>query len=314
MTRPTFSITVVALLAALLPLRAGGHPSHALPSLEAHSTPALAAPRLLEGLGEYHFPITSDVPAARRYFDQGMILAWGFNSAEAERSFREASRLDPNCAMCRWGIAYALGPSINHDLDEAAAKIAYEAVREARALSRNAGERERALIGALAKRYSAHPTASRSTLDAAYAAAMRAVAQQFARDADVLTLYAEALMTPRGRDYWRRDGTPQPWTPRIVSILERALRLFPDHPGANHYYVHALEDAPDLSRALPSAERLARIAPGAGHLVHMSAHVYFGLGRYAAAALANEKAIAADRQYPGRQRRESDIHHGLRGP
>lgn len=255
------------------------------------------APRLLEGMGGYRFGITTAAPLAQRFFDQGLVLAWGFNFAEAARSFLEAARLDPDCAMCWWGAAYALGPSINHDMNAASAAAAYRHVRRAGEVSRQATAKERALIQALGKRYGAGRPSDRAKLDAAYAGALRDVAQRFPVDADVLTLLADALMIPRGRDYWRKSGLPRTWTPEILKLLERALELAPDHPGANHLYVHVLEDSPYPERARASATRLQTLAPGVAHLVHMPAHVLLRLGDYAGASLANQNAIAADRAY-----------------
>lgn len=277
-----------------------GHDAHA-PAGYQGARPGAPLPvsegRLLPGTGNYRFRISTRSPLAQRFFDQGLVLAWGFNFAEAERSFREASRLDPECAMCLWGIAFSLGPSINHDMSQAAATAAYSAARKAVRFARAADAKERALIDALARRYKSAPKADRSAPDRAYARAMRGVAQRFPADADVLTLFADALMTPHGRDYWRKDGSPEPWTRDIIAALERALKLAPDHPGANHFHVHVLEDSPHPERAKASAERLRAIAPGVGHLVHMPSHVYLRLGDYAGALRANEEAIAADRAY-----------------
>jgi tetratricopeptide (TPR) repeat protein len=253
--------------------------------------------RLLSGMGSYRMPIATRVPQAQRFFDQGLVLAWAFNFAEAARSFREAARLDPQCATCLWGVAYALGPSINHDMDEAAASAAYEAVSRAQLLAHNAPPRERALIGALATRYAANPKAPRDPLDWVYADAMRTLVAQYPDDADVLTLAAEAAMDLHPHDYWKPDGKPQPWTPGIVEMLERALAKAPLHPGANHYLIHVLEYSPTPGRGLAAAERLATIAPNAGHLVHMPAHLYLRLGRYHDAVQANRAAIMADAAY-----------------
>jgi len=251
-----------------------------------------AGARLLEGMGQYRFAISTAAPLAQRFFDQGLVLAWGFNFTEAGRSFLEAARLDPACAMCRWGAAYALAPSINHDMDAAQAAAAARHVRRASELAAAATPKERALIEALRARYGAGP---RETLDAAYAKALREVARRFPEDADVLTLLADALMVPHGRDYWRKSGAPRPWTGEILALLEKALALAPDHPGANHFYVHMLEDSPTPERARDSARRLQTIAPGVGHLVHMPAHVLLRLGDYAGTVQANRNAIAADR-------------------
>jgi len=299
MQRATLRILLTLGFAAF-PACGSGHDAHATAVNEGvRPGGAIPAPeeRLLPGTGNYRFRISTRSPLAQRFFDQGLVLAWGFNFAEAERSFREASRLDPECAMCLWGIAYSLGPSINHDMSRAAATAAHSAVRQAVRLARAAGARERALIDALARRYEAAPADDRSALDLAYAGALRKVAQRFPDDADVLTLLADALMIPHGRDYWRKDGTPESWTRDIIATLERALKIAPDHPGANHFYVHVLEDSSQPGRAVASAERLRTIAPGVGHLVHMPSHVYLRLGNYAGALCANEEAIAADRAY-----------------
>jgi tetratricopeptide (TPR) repeat protein len=237
------------------------------------------------------------VPQAQKFFDQGLLLTWAFNFAEAVRSFREAVRLDPQCAMCLWGVAYALGPSINHDMDEAAAASAFDAISRAQLLAHHAPPKERALIAALATRYSSNPKAPRDSLDWAYADAMFVLAAQFPDDPDVLTLAAEAAMDLHPHDYWRRDGKPQPWTPGIVELLERALAKAPGHPGANHYLIHILEYSPTPERGLAAAERLPGLAPNAGHLVHMPAHLYLRLGRYHDAVEANRAAINADGAY-----------------
>ena len=253
--------------------------------------------RLLEGMGGYRFDIAASDPLAQRYFDQGIVLAWGFNFAEAERSFIEAARLEPDCAICWWGAAYARGPSINHDMDPAALAAARAHIRRATQLLPRASARQRALIEALGKRYAAGAKRPGAPDDSAYVRAMRAVYQRHPDDTDVLTLLADALMVPHGRDFWTRSGAPRPWTHEILGLLERALALAPDHPGANHYYVHVLEDSPYPERARESAQRLQTIAPGVAHLVHMPAHVLLRLGDYAGAAQANRNAIAADRAY-----------------
>jgi tetratricopeptide (TPR) repeat protein len=254
----------------------------------------LAAPAipLVDGLGRHSMAITTRSPDAQRYFDQGLMLAWGFHFGAAERSFRRAAQLDPQCAMCRWGIAHALGPSINHDPTPQQVEAARTAAAEAVALAGGVSGRERGLIEAQARRY---PPEREAADDDAYARAMRALARRHPRDADVLTLAADALMAPHGRDYWRSDGRPQRWTRTILDTLDAAVRLAPDHPGAHHLRIHVLEDSPHPQRALASAERLPALAPGLGHLVHMPTHVYFHLGRYADALAANERAIEADR-------------------
>lgn len=291
--------TAIALAASLHAAAVSAHPSN--PATRLHGNPVqMAVPvaaRLLEGMGDYRFAVTTAVPLAQRYFDQGLVLAWGFNFAEAARSFLQAARLDAECAMCWWGAAYALGPSINHDMDAASAAAAYRHVQRASRLAGRASAKERALIMALGKRYGAGPRADRARLDAAYVREMREVARRFPDDADVITLLADALMVPRGRDYWSGSGSPRAWTPEILKLLERALELAPEHPGANHFHVHVLEDSPYPERARASARRLQTLAPGVAHLVHMPAHVLLRLGDYAGASLANQNAIAADRAY-----------------
>jgi tetratricopeptide (TPR) repeat protein len=302
MMRRAVSCIAIALATALHAALGSAHSSKPAVRLDQKS-PQQVAPvvvaRLLDGMGDYRLAITTTAPLAQRFFDQGLVLAWGFNFAEAARSFLEAARLDPACAMCWWGAAYALGPSINHDMDPASAAAAYRYIRSAGGSAGHVSAKERALIQALGKRYGPGPRADRAKLDAAYARAMREVARRFPDDADVITLLADALMIPHGRDYWYKSGVPRAWTPEILKLLERALELAPDHPGANHFHVHVLEDSPYPERARASAQRLQTLAPGVAHLVHMPAHVLLRLGDYAGASLANQNAIAADRAYLG---------------
>ncbi len=264
---------------------------------QAHAQDNQQIAPLLEGLGDYHVPITTDVPRAQRFFDQGMVLAYGFNHAEAERSFREAARLDPACAMCYWGVALVLGPNINAAMEDENVPKAYEALQQALALADRANDQERAFIEALTKRYAPEPVEDRTSLDVAYAEAMRGLARRYADDPGALTLLAEALMDVHPWDFWTKQGAAQPWTPEILATLETALKLNLHHPGANHLYIHAVEASPHPQRAEPHADRLGGIAPGAGHLVHMPAHIYLRIGRYHAASTANEKAIVADQDY-----------------
>ncbi len=252
---------------------------------------------VLEGMGSHHHAISTSSPEAQRFFNQGLTLAYGFNHAEAERAFREAARLDPQCAMCFWGAALVRGPNINAAMEADAVAPAYEALQQALALASNAGEKEQAYIQALAKRYVAEPVEDRTALDVAYAEAMREVARRYPDDPDAVTLFAEALMDLHPWDFWTKDGQPQPWTPEILSTLEAVLAQAPDHPGANHLYIHAVEASPTPERGVPSADRLGGLVPGAGHLVHMPAHIYIRVGRYHDASQANERAIAADDAY-----------------
>ncbi len=252
---------------------------------------------LFADLGDHHHPVTTTSRRAQRYFDQGLILAIGFNHREAARSFRQATQLDPDCAMCWWGVALVLGPNINAPMDAADAVEAWEATRTALAAARRATEHERAYVYAIAARYAAQPPADRSALNVAYAEAMREVVRRFPDDLDAATLFAEALMDLHPWDFWLPDGTPQPWTAEILSTLESVLQRDPDHPGAIHFYIHATEASPQPERAEPYADRLGALVPGAGHLVHMPAHTYIRIGRYHDAAMANLDAMAADESY-----------------
>jgi tetratricopeptide (TPR) repeat protein len=266
------------------------------------ATPPAAAsapappPPLFTDLGSHHHP-TSCTPQAQAYFDQGLRLIYGFNHDEAVRAFNEAARLDPDCAMAYGGVALAFGPNINLPLDAERAQSAHDALQRAVAAAPKASAAEQAYIAALAKRYSDDPNADRKALDRAYADAMRQVAKQYPDDPDAATLFAEALMDLRPWDLWSADGQPRPETPEIVATLEAVIQAHPTHPGANHYYIHAIEASTQPERGLPSAERLHSLVPGAGHLVHMPSHIYIRTGRYADAAEANRRAIAADERY-----------------
>jgi tetratricopeptide (TPR) repeat protein len=257
--------------------------------------PGATAP-LFNDLGDHTRSVTTRSPLAQRYFDQGLVLTYGFNHAEAARSFREAQRLDPNCAMCFWGEAYVLGPNINKPMDPADAPRAREASEEALRNAASASPVERALASALSRRYAAEAPADRSGLDRAYADAMRSVARSYPDDADVQALFAEALMDTMPWDYYLPDNSPKPETVEAAAALERALEIEPNHPGAIHYYIHAME-AVTPERAEAGADRLRTLAPGAGHLVHMPSHIYLRVGRYNDASLANQKAAAADESY-----------------
>ncbi|XXX80590.1 hypothetical protein WMF30_17695 [Sorangium sp. So ce134] len=274
------------------------------PPEEAAETPDAERVPLFEGIGALHHPVTTSSALAQRYFDQGLRLVYAFNHDEARRAFEEAARLDPGLAMARWGIALTLGPNINLPADPARERAAFEAVEQARALAASASARERAYVEALAERYAATPGGDRAALDRAYASAMRELARRFPDDLDAGALFAEALMDLRPWDLWTLDGRPQPDTEEIVATLEGVLRRDPEHVGANHYYIHAVEASRAPERALPSAERLGELAPRAGHLVHMPSHIFLRVGRYADASDANERAVLVDRQYIREQRPE----------
>lgn len=255
---------------------------------------------LYTDLGTHHYTISTRVPLAQRYFDQGLRLYYAFNHAEAIRSFGEAARLDPGCAMCHWGSGLARGPNINAAMAPDAYGPAHADVQKALALQAQASPMERALIRALAVRYAPAPPADRAPLDSAYARAMAQVAREFPADAEAAALYAEALMDLSPWNYWTR-GEPRPDTPELVAQLERVIGERPDHPAACHFYIHAVE-AVHPDRAVPCAERLAALMPGAGHLVHMPGHIYIRVGRYLDAIRANEHAVHADEAYIRDQR------------
>jgi tetratricopeptide (TPR) repeat protein len=264
------------------------------------AAPAREPPIVFDDLGRHHHPVTTRSPEAQRYFDQGLRLVWAFNHDEATRAFAWAARLDPECAMAWWGVALAAGPNYNDPGNPERDRRAYAALEKALALGGRVGERERAYIEALSRRYTKQPPPDRKALDVAYADAMREVARRFPDDLDAATLFAEALMDLRPWDLWTPDGRPQPGTAEIVATLEGVLARDPEHPGANHYYIHAVEASADPARGLAAAERLRRLVPGAGHLVHMPSHIYMRVGRYGDAVEANARAIAVDERYLAR--------------
>jgi tetratricopeptide (TPR) repeat protein len=260
---------------------------------EASPTGRLAP--LLEGLGHHRFPVTTRSQEAQTYINQGLILAYGFNHAEAGRSFREAARLDPDCAMAYWGQALVLGPNINAAMDPENEAKAHALAQKAVALEAKASPRERALIDALARRYSGR-AADREAGDRAYAEAMRAVAQRHPDDPDIAMLYVESMMDLRPWSYWMPDGTPYAGTRDIVDLTESVLGKHPRHPLALHLYIHLMESyAPEKAEA--AADQLRGLVPGAGHLVHMPSHIYQRVGRYADSAQVNQAAGAADERY-----------------
>ncbi len=247
---------------------------------------------LYEGLGTHHHPITTAVPRAQAYFDQGLRLTYAFNHAEAIRSFREAQRLDPSCAMCFWGEALALGPNINAPMDPSQAEPAWSALREAMNRLDNTTPKERAFIEALDQRY-APDGGDRAALDRAWADAMIRVAARYPEDDDAQTLMAEAVMDLTPWDYWLDASTPRPAMKGAIEALERVLARNPDHAGACHFYIHAVE-AHQPWRAEGCADRLASLMPAAGHIVHMPAHIFVRVGRYADAIDRNVHAMHAD--------------------
>jgi tetratricopeptide (TPR) repeat protein len=249
-------------------------------------------------LGRHTFQVSTKSPTAQRAFDRGLTIAYAFSHLAAEDEFRRAIEADPDCAMAWWGIALVNGPHINFPaVPEERAKTAISAITKAQTLAVNATKREKALIDALAKRYRAPQPEDRAELDAAYADAMRETARAFPKDADVITLTAEALMNLHPWDLWHNDGRPQPWTAEIVETLERGMKLNPTHPGALHLYIHAVEASPNPGKALAAADRLGPLVPGASHLVHMPSHIYARVGRWSQAARSNADAMKADQAY-----------------
>jgi predicted Zn-dependent protease len=292
MRRAVRALLTYAVL-ALLPALSLAAPADELCLADANGL-RVADARLLDGIGPYRAAPVSRHAEAQRYFEQAMVMNWGFNFAEAVRSFRAAGMRDPTCAACRWGIAWALGPSINHDVAAADLPVIADALVQARVHASDA--RTRALVEALALRFP-DGRAPDSASERRYAEAMVALAAREPRDADLAVLAAEALMTAHAYDWWQADGSPQPWTREIVALLARALALAPDHPGAHHYVIHLYDESRTPEKALPSAERLPALAPGVGHLVHMPSHTYLRLGRYHDAVRANQAAVAADERY-----------------
>ena len=251
---------------------------------------------VLEGLGDHHYEVTTSSPQSQRFFDQGLRLTYAFNHSEALRAFKEAARLDPDNAMAYWGWALVLGPNLNLPMMPYVVEQAWEAVQKAVALSEGVSEKERALIEALATRYTDDPEADRTPFDEAYAEAMAIVVVRYPDDLDVATLYAAALMNLSPWDYWYLDGLAKENTDEVLATLESVVERDPHHPGALHYYIHAVE-ARHPDRAEPHADNLATLMPGAGHIVHMPSHIYMRVGRYADSWEANRKAVEADESY-----------------
>ena len=268
---------------------------------QAPATPATkpgraAPPPLYDNLGTLHIPITTRNPRAQAYFDQGLRLTFAFNHAEAARAFRTAQDLDPSCAMCFWGEALVLGPNINAPMFPEAVAPAVAAAAEAQRLAPRARPEEQAVIRAVARRYSADPRADRAALDKAYADAMAEAARDFPTHDTLQVLYAESLMDLAPWDYWTAGGV-KPRRPDMIAALERVLARNPTHPGAAHYYIHAMEASAQPEKALPAARVLAQQIPGAGHIVHMPSHIYYRLGHYREALRANVEAVATDERY-----------------
>ncbi|HWA29880.1 MAG TPA: hypothetical protein VG867_02220 [Rhizomicrobium sp.] len=268
-----------------------------MPAVYAGEADKKGAP-VLTGYGDHHHPITMNDPQTQAFFDQGVRLMFAFNHAEAIRSFREAARLDPNCAMCWWGVAFALGPNINLPMQPDAVAPAVAAVQRAQSLESKASPEEAEWIEAIAKRYSTDPKADRHAMDEAFAAAMGKVWHDYPSDHDAGVFYAESMMDTQPWDYWEADGqTPKGHGGEIVSTLETVLKEEPLHPGALHLYIHAVEASNTPERAEATADKLEPLMPAAGHIVHMPAHIYFRVGRYEDAVKVNILAAQKDEEY-----------------
>ena len=290
--------TILALVAILCCAACGATPEKpAAPAAATAPPQAPQVPPLIPGMGNHRHPIVTASSEAQLYFDQGFNFVFGFNHEEAVRSFRRAAELDPNAPMPHWGIAWALGPNYNLDVDDARADQANIAITQALKLSVGGSDIERAYIEAMAVRFPMTPKPDRAALARKYSDAMRDLSRKYPDDLDAATLYAESLMNLRAWKLWSLDGKPAERTEEIVAVLESVLARNPSHLGANHYYIHTIEASPTPGRALPSAMRLDRLAPAAGHLTHMPAHIYARVGDQAAAARANEAGAQADREY-----------------
>ncbi len=252
---------------------------------------------LYEGLGDFSYPISTDVPEAQAYFDQGLKLHYNFNHYEARRSFQAAQAADPHCAICAWGEAFVLGPNINAPMAADAVGPAFDAISRARALADNASAKERALIAALAERYSPDIGADRAALDAAFAEAMLTLSRVYNDDDHILALTAEAIMDTQPWDYWNEDNTPKGQADQAIALVETVLERNPNHAAAIHLYIHLTEASDSPERAEAHAERLAALVPAAGHLVHMPSHTYFVIGRYKDSLETNIKAVEADEAF-----------------
>jgi tetratricopeptide (TPR) repeat protein len=288
---PVRSVLALALALGAAPVLAQHH--H-----ESSPSPS-AAPKIpmFTGLGSVHHAVGTKAPRAQTLFDQGLRLCYAFNHDEAIRSFTEATRLDPACAMAWWGIALAYGPNINMPMSPDAEQKALDALTHARELAKKAPAADQAYIAALSLRYGAPAGENRASRDSAYANAMRDLKKRYPNDADASVLCAEALMDLRPWDLYDQAGQPKPGAAEIVSILEGVLKRFPNHTGALHLYIHSVEASATPERAEAAADRLAKLTPEAGHLVHMPSHIYLRVGRYDDAAKLNARAIQVDRDY-----------------
>lgn len=290
----TATYVAVALVACILAFLAYGRLA---PPPAGHVAEPPVGATLLDGLGNHDFQVTTSNPDVQRWFNQGLMLTFGFNHDGAERSFLRATELDPECAMCWWGAALVIGPHVNAGMDPANHGRAWSRLQRAQAVAGKTSERERAFIEALGARYAEDPPESRRALDEAYAEAMGRLAARFPDDLDAASFHAEALMDLQPWDYYDAELNPKGNTALVVSMLESVLTRNPDHPLALHLYVHAVESSADPQRGVAAADRLRNLIPGSGHLVHMPGHIYARVGRWHDAVLANQAAIAADDTY-----------------
>lgn len=296
-------IRIAFLLGSALVLASCSNDDPASDAPGANELATRAGAPLFDGMGNHHHPVTTSDPDAQRYFDQGLVIDFAFNHAESVRSFRAAQKLDPECAMCYWGEALALGPNINVTSDGKVVMsdderiAAYAAVQKAVALKDSVSEIERDYIDALAVRYNGDPSTPREPLDQAYGNAMRDLYEKYPQDDDAASLFAESLMNTMPWDYWVDPENPKPLTVEVLDALETVLARSPEHPLAIHLYIHAVEASSQPERAEGPADTLANLVPGAGHLVHMPSHIYWRVGRYADASAANVKAAAVDEAY-----------------
>jgi tetratricopeptide (TPR) repeat protein len=284
---------IATLTLLLLALSAFGQHNH--PGKETESV------TLVMGVGDVDHPVSTSNAEAQKFFNQGLAYIYGFNHEEAMRSFKRAAELDPQLAMAYWGIALSLGSNYNLQAEAPQLQEAFANLERAKASLSKASDHDRAYVEALSKRYSRDPAADRQKLALDYTTAMRELMKTYPDDLDAATLYAESMMNLRPWKLWSLDGKPAEETEEIVSVLEGVLRRNPNHTGANHYYIHAVEASTNAERALASAARLGKLAPKAGHLVHMPSHIYIRTGDYNEAAVANAEAIVADREYIARR-------------
>ncbi len=291
------AITAAALAARPAVAQEPAHQHHHQAGMPTTTEVGGAVP-LYDNLGALSHKVSTGSASAQKYFDQGLRLTYAFNHDEAIASYTQATREDSTCAMCWWGIAYAMGPNINAPMDTSAYRPAYAAIQRAVKLSSRATAYERDMIRAMAKRYGPEPVADRAPLDSAYAKAMKAVAKKYPDDPEAQTLYAEATMDLSPWNYWEARGArARPGTQDVVTTLERTLKKYPDHLGACHFYIHIVEASTTPGRALPCADRMAQQIPGAGHLVHMPSHIYMRVGYYDRVVNHNHDAVEADQTY-----------------